>query len=119
MRDTELIGLARASVCLVNREARSVDGSPDGFSRFGIVQLERKLRLSWDHPDTDTAPDNLSKQKRAIGENRIPGLGLGLESIVGRQGPCCVGLREMTVAGSQRGDGPEVAVLQRWLARLT
>lgn len=69
MGDTEFIGFTGPSVFLVEGEAGSVDGSPDGFPCLGVVQLERELRLSRDHPDTDTTPDHLRKQECSVGQD--------------------------------------------------
>lgn len=115
MRDAKLVGLAGPCIVLVDGKVGSIDGSPNGLPCLWVMKLERELCLSGDHPYADTAPDHLSEQECAVGEDRVPGLGFRLESIVGRQSPCRVGFHQMSKARRQRGHWPKVAVLNsRW-----
>lgn len=117
MRDAKLARLAGPCIVLVDGKIGSIDGSPDGLPRLWVVKLERELCLSGHHPYADTTPDHLSEQECAVGEDRVPGLGLGLEPIVRRQRPCGVGFRQVSKARCQRGHWPKVAVLDSCWAR--
>lgn len=74
------VGLATPAILPIHRKPRSAQTPPNALLRSRIIELESHLRLSGDGPDTDEAPDDLEEEETAVCQNRVPDLGLGLET---------------------------------------
>lgn len=83
MLDLKLVGFASPSI-LADLELCRIDRFPNGLLGLGVVDLEGHLMLSRDEHDAQVGINELTHEERAVVEDRVPDLGLGLEAFFGR-----------------------------------
>lgn len=63
-------------------EVGDIDRLPGSRLRRRVEELEGHLSRGRDEEHAQVAPDDLYHENASIGQNRVPGLGLGLEALV-------------------------------------